>query len=52
MDTLKSFISLLALINPSPDEDSPCASLLAQAQKKPVAPPPGKATGGKQAAAR
>ncbi|HCY64032.1 MAG TPA: AsmA family protein [Oxalobacteraceae bacterium] len=44
--------ALLALINPGPDEDSPCASLLAQAQKKPVAPPPGKTNGGKQAAAR
>lgn len=44
--------ALLALINPGPDEDSPCASLLAQAQKKPVAPAPGKANGGKQAAAR
>jgi uncharacterized protein involved in outer membrane biogenesis len=34
--------ALLALINPGPGEDSPCAKLLAQVQKKPVAPPPGK----------
>jgi hypothetical protein len=34
--------ALLALINPGPVEDSPCGPLLAQAQKKPVAPPPGK----------
>jgi uncharacterized protein involved in outer membrane biogenesis len=34
--------ALLALINPGPAEDSPCGQLLAQAQKKPVAPPPGK----------
>jgi uncharacterized protein involved in outer membrane biogenesis len=34
--------ALLALINPGPVEDSPCGQLLAQAQKKPVAPPPGK----------
>ncbi len=34
--------ALLALINPGPDRESPCASLLAQAQKKPVAPAPGK----------
>jgi uncharacterized protein involved in outer membrane biogenesis len=34
--------SLLALINPGPQQDSPCGELLAQAQKKPVAPPPGK----------
>lgn len=33
---------LLALINPGPAEESPCTELLAQAQKKPVAPPPGK----------
>jgi uncharacterized protein involved in outer membrane biogenesis len=33
---------LLALINPGPNEESPCAKLLLQAQKKPVAPPPGK----------
>jgi uncharacterized protein involved in outer membrane biogenesis len=37
---------LLALINPGPAEDSPCAALLAQAQKKPVAPPPGKTAAG------
>ncbi|MEN3296518.1 MAG: AsmA family protein [Burkholderiales bacterium] len=36
---------LLALINPGPVEDSPCGQLLAQAQKKPEAPPPGKTTG-------
>lgn len=43
--------ALLALINPGPGEDSPCAALLQQAAKKPQAPPPGKtATGspGKQ----
>jgi uncharacterized protein involved in outer membrane biogenesis len=34
--------ALLALINPGPVEDSPCGQLLAQVQKKPVAPPPGK----------
>jgi hypothetical protein len=34
--------ALLALINPGPVQDSPCGQLLAQAQKKPVAPPPGK----------
>jgi uncharacterized protein involved in outer membrane biogenesis len=34
--------ALLALINPGPDEDSPCASLLRQAREKPQAPPPGK----------
>lgn len=33
---------LLALINAGPGEDSPCAQLLAQAQKKPVAPPAGR----------
>jgi uncharacterized protein involved in outer membrane biogenesis len=33
--------ALLALINPGPAEDSLCAELLAQAQKKPVAPPAG-----------
>ncbi|MDB5728832.1 MAG: AsmA family protein [Noviherbaspirillum sp.] len=33
---------LLALITPGPQEDSPCGELLAQVQKKPVAPPPGK----------
>lgn len=37
--------ALLALINPGPDQESPCAGLLAQARKKPVAPPPGKTTG-------
>ncbi|RJF96968.1 AsmA family protein [Noviherbaspirillum cavernae] len=40
--------SLLALINPGPEEDSPCAQLLAQAQEKPVAPPPGKTAPGAQ----
>ncbi|TCS33782.1 hypothetical protein EDC30_11572 [Paucimonas lemoignei] len=44
--------ALLALINPGPDKESPCASLLAEAQKKPQAPPPGKAANGKQAASR
>jgi hypothetical protein len=34
--------ALLALINPGPDQESPCGKLLAQAQQKPVAPPPGK----------
>ncbi|MBI1891406.1 MAG: AsmA family protein [Burkholderiales bacterium] len=34
--------ALLALINPGPNEESPCASLLAEARKKPAAPPPGK----------
>jgi uncharacterized protein involved in outer membrane biogenesis len=34
--------SLLALINPGPQEDSPCGELLAQVRKKPTAPPPGK----------
>jgi hypothetical protein len=43
--------ALLAFINPGPDKDSPCANLLAQAQKKPQAPPPGKDSNGKQAAA-
>lgn len=36
------FAALLALVNPGPGKDSPCASLLAQAKKKPAAPPPGK----------
>lgn len=36
------FAALLALINPGPDEPSPCASLLAKAKEKPTAPPPGK----------
>lgn len=35
---------LLALISPGPGEDSPCVQLLAQAQKKPVAPPAGQTT--------
>lgn len=34
--------ALLALINPGPGEDSPCAALLKQASEKPQAPPPGK----------
>jgi hypothetical protein len=34
--------ALLALINPGPGEDSPCAQLVAQAKTKPAAPPPGK----------
>lgn len=33
---------LLALINPGPDEDSPCGKLLAEAKEKPKAPPPSK----------
>ncbi len=36
--------ALLALINPGPQEESPCAGLLAQAKEKPVAPPAGKTT--------
>ncbi len=36
--------ALLALINPGPAKESPCAQLLAQAKEKPVAPPPGKQT--------
>ncbi|WP_334188892.1 AsmA family protein [Noviherbaspirillum sp.] len=36
--------ALLALINPGPGEEAPCPALLAQAQKKPEAPPPEKAT--------
>ena len=35
--------ALLALINPGPGEEAPCPALLAQAQKKPEAPPPEKA---------
>ncbi|QAU35937.1 AsmA family protein [Janthinobacterium sp. 17J80-10] len=31
--------ALLALINPGPDQKSPCAQLLAMAKEKPVAPP-------------
>ncbi|WP_338016810.1 hypothetical protein [Noviherbaspirillum sedimenti] len=44
--------ALLALINPGPGQDSPCPSLLAQAQKKPVAPAttPARASSGKQTA--
>nr|WP_148415877.1 AsmA family protein [Noviherbaspirillum massiliense] len=41
--------ALLALVNPGPAEDSPCGQLLAQAQKKPEAPPPGKTASGKTA---
>jgi uncharacterized protein involved in outer membrane biogenesis len=33
---------LLALVNPGPEKDSPCAELLSKAKKKPDAPPPGK----------
>jgi uncharacterized protein involved in outer membrane biogenesis len=33
---------LAALINPGPGKESPCATLLAESAKKPVAPPPGK----------
>lgn len=40
--------ALLALINPGPAEDSPCASLLKQAGQKPEAPPPGKTATGRQ----
>lgn len=36
------FAALLALTDPGPGQDSPCAMLLAQAKEKPVAPPPGK----------
>ena len=42
--------ALLALINPGQTEDSPCGLLLAQANKKPVAPPPGKTRGESKAA--
>jgi uncharacterized protein involved in outer membrane biogenesis len=43
LGTLASpFAALLALINPGPDKKSPCAILLAKADEKPVAPPPGK----------
>lgn len=38
--------ALLALINPGPDQESPCAQLLAQAREKPVAPPPLRAKSG------
>lgn len=41
---------LLALVNPGPEEDSPCAELLAKAKKKPDAPPPGKKESGDGAA--
>jgi hypothetical protein len=41
--------ALLALINPGPGQESPCANLLAQAEKKPVAPPPGKTAPAKPA---
>jgi uncharacterized protein involved in outer membrane biogenesis len=34
--------ALLALINPGPGEEVPCGQLLADASKKPTAPPPGK----------
>ncbi|MEO8838051.1 MAG: AsmA family protein, partial [Herbaspirillum sp.] len=37
------FAALLALVNTGPDEDSPCAALLAQARKAPLAPAPGRA---------
>ena len=40
--------ALLALINAGPDQESPCARLLAQAKEKPVAPPPAKAAGDRQ----
>ena len=35
--------ALLALINPGPGGEAPCKELLAEAGKKPVAPPPNKA---------
>lgn len=38
--------ALLALIEPGEEEKSPCGALLAQARKKPTAPPPGKKSGG------
>jgi AsmA family protein len=34
--------ALLPLVNMGPGKDSPCGALLAQANRKPVAPPPGK----------
>lgn len=34
--------ALLALVNPGPEEDSPCVPLLKEAGEKPQAPPPGK----------
>jgi hypothetical protein len=34
--------ALLPLVNTGPGEDSECATLLAQARVKPVAPKPGK----------
>ncbi len=37
--------ALLALINPGPEEDSPCASLLAQARKQAAGPGAGQAAG-------
>jgi len=37
---------LAALTQPGPDQDSPCASLLAEARKAPVAPPAGKSAKG------
>jgi uncharacterized protein involved in outer membrane biogenesis len=36
------FAALLAVINPGPGENSHCSALLAQVEKKPEAPPPGK----------
>lgn len=44
--------ALLALVNVGPNKESPCASLLAQAQKKPVAPAPGKTAAPARHAAR
>lgn len=44
--------ALLALVNPGPEQESPCASLLAQAQKKPVAPAPEKAASAQKKQAR
>ena len=34
--------ALLALVQPGPGEQSPCAALMPRAEQKPVAPPPGK----------
>lgn len=38
---------LAALIHPGPEQDSPCASLLAEARKAPVAPPAGQSAKGR-----
>jgi hypothetical protein len=39
---LAPVVAVLPLINISPDQQSDCAGLLAEARQKPVAPPPGK----------